>query len=243
MISVWDPIYSSDHFLRIIRAIGKHNLLGMYQKLWQKLGVYTVINPLLGNEIIYTIEPENVKTILATNFDDYYFGPLRDPLKPFLGGGIFVSDGPAWQHSRSLLRPVFARAQLADLSFFDEHVEAFMSRLPRDGSEIDLKPLFSDFTMDAAADFLLGRKTQMLVTSNTDPATKKFGECWDGALESMSIPDFNPLTRRSRKRKENEQCKYMWGTFFWHSNILLTNESQTTLTPSSKKNHSPWRKA
>ena len=131
MISVWDPIYSSDHFLRIVRSLQKHNLLGMYLKLWQKLGVYTVINPLLGNELIYTIEPENVKTILATNFHDYYFGPLREPLKPFLGAGIFVSDGPAWQHSRNLLRPVFARAQLADLSFFDEHVEAFMSRLPR----------------------------------------------------------------------------------------------------------------
>lgn len=58
----------------------------------------------IGQEIISTCDPENIKTVLATNFPDYGIGPRIDAMGPLLGKGIFTLDDVPWQHSR--VRPV-----------------------------------------------------------------------------------------------------------------------------------------
>lgn len=59
-----------------------------------------------------TIEPENIKAILATKFNDFGLGTRHKQFYPLLGDGIFTLDGPGWTHSRALLRPQFARDQV-----------------------------------------------------------------------------------------------------------------------------------
>ncbi len=55
--------------------------------------------------IIFTVEPENLKTILATDFQKWDLGPKRRKLlSPLVGMGIFTSDGKAWEHSRVSLQ-------------------------------------------------------------------------------------------------------------------------------------------
>lgn len=54
----------------------------------------------LGRTFISTIEPENVKAILATNFKDFGLGQREEAFGPLLGKGIFTSDGAHWEHSR-----------------------------------------------------------------------------------------------------------------------------------------------
>jgi cytochrome P450 len=61
---------------------------------------------------IFTIEPENLKTILATKFDDFSLGTRHREFYPLLGDGIFTLDGAGWSHARSLLRPQFKREQV-----------------------------------------------------------------------------------------------------------------------------------
>ena len=64
---------------------------------------------ILGQTFVNTIEPENIKTILATNFKDYGLGGRLRAFGPLLGRGIFTSDGTAWEHSRvGRLEPWFA---------------------------------------------------------------------------------------------------------------------------------------
>jgi cytochrome P450 len=60
-----------------------------------------------------TIEPENVKAILATKFSDFGLGTRNQQFYPLLGDGIFTLDGAGWTHSRALLRPQFARDQVS----------------------------------------------------------------------------------------------------------------------------------
>lgn len=55
---------------------------------------------LLGRSIISTIEPENIKTVLATSFKDYGLGQRQRAFGPLLGQGIFTTDGAQWEHSR-----------------------------------------------------------------------------------------------------------------------------------------------
>jgi hypothetical protein len=64
---------------------------------------------MLGQTFFNTIEPENIKTILATNFKDYGLGGRLRAFGPLLGRGIFTSDGTAWEHSRVCdINPCFA---------------------------------------------------------------------------------------------------------------------------------------
>jgi hypothetical protein len=55
---------------------------------------------MMGKTFFNTIDPENVKAILASNFNDFGIGQRLDAFGALLGRGIFTSDGKQWEHSR-----------------------------------------------------------------------------------------------------------------------------------------------
>lgn len=129
--------------------------------------------------VISTIEPENVKTILATKFQDYSLGKGRQEVfGPIFGDGIFTQDGKGWERSRALIRPNFVRQQVADLDMFESHVGHLIKAIPRNGSTIDLQDLFFSLTMDSATEFLFGKSTNTLApgleTKSTDDFVKAY---------------------------------------------------------------------
>jgi cytochrome P450 len=75
-------------------------------------GGTTFEQTVLGVSSIVTVDPENVKALLATQFNDFALGLRHDTFYPLLGDGIFTLDGPGWSHSRAMLRPQFARDQV-----------------------------------------------------------------------------------------------------------------------------------
>lgn len=54
----------------------------------------------MGRVFINTIDPENIKTVLATSFNDFGLGHRLHTFGPLLGRGIFTTDGAHWEHSR-----------------------------------------------------------------------------------------------------------------------------------------------
>ncbi|KAK5127192.1 hypothetical protein LTR85_008554 [Meristemomyces frigidus] len=115
-----------------------------------------------GSKIISTIEPANVQAILATQFKDFETGHRRyQQLSPLLGRSIFTSDGAFWEHSRALFRPQFARDNINDLESTERAANALIEALgPTDASggtsNVDMLPLFFNFTLDTASEFLFG---------------------------------------------------------------------------------------
>jgi len=69
-------------------------------KRYKEVGANTFTMSALGATFIHTIDEENVKAILATNFKDFSLGGREGSFGPLLGKGIFTVDGPAWEHSR-----------------------------------------------------------------------------------------------------------------------------------------------
>lgn len=68
--------------------------LMLYDELGQRSTWYQNI---LGSWHHVTTDPENVQAILATQFNDFELGPLRRGVfAPFIGNGIFTSDGKEW---------------------------------------------------------------------------------------------------------------------------------------------------
>ena len=97
-----------------------------------------------GKTIINTVEPKILSTVFATASDNFGVAPIRGPPSgPLVGRGIFTTDGTEWNHSRGLIRPCFARTQVADLTLLEVHVDRLLELIPRDGSTVDLQALFS----------------------------------------------------------------------------------------------------
>ncbi|KAF2092447.1 cytochrome P450 family protein [Rhizodiscina lignyota] len=126
-----------------------------------EMGCSTFAEGFIG-DVFITYEPKNIQAILATQFQDFEIGQRRrGALLPLLGDGIFTTDGQMWEHSRSLLRPQFARDQIADLTLEQRHVEDMFKCFNMvDGwTSLDLAPVFFRFTMDSATEFLFGQST------------------------------------------------------------------------------------
>jgi hypothetical protein len=60
----------------------------------------TYSSRVLGLKLYNTADPENIKAVLATNFNDFGLGRRLESFGALLGKGIFTSDGIAWEHSR-----------------------------------------------------------------------------------------------------------------------------------------------
>jgi cytochrome P450 len=116
----------------------------------------------MTNSFIATSESENVKTILSLKFNDFSVRHRQAIFTNLLGHGIFNADGERWANSRHLLRPNFARDQVADLEAFERHVKLMFKHIPRDGTTIDLQELFFRLTLDTATEFLFNHSTNSL---------------------------------------------------------------------------------
>lgn len=103
---------------------------------------YTVEGNAGGKRVVFTADPENIKAILATQFQDYGKGPqFQKDWHEFLGNSIFSTDGDKWHTSRQLIRPQFVKDRVSDLQTFEKHVQILIDHI-RPGQEVDLKDLF-----------------------------------------------------------------------------------------------------
>lgn len=117
---------------------------------------------LFGAEPLFISDPENLRAVFATNFSDYGVELLRLGAFGFMVGKcIFTTDGPFWEHSRSLFRPHFSTGQLGNLGATDQAVRDLLTAIPAPDDhawteEFDLQPLFLRFTLDSGTDFFFG---------------------------------------------------------------------------------------
>tara|TARA_R110002003_G_scaffold94_5_gene7206 strand:+ start:8201 stop:9199 length:999 start_codon:yes stop_codon:yes gene_type:complete len=139
--------------------------VSMFEK-WAGPGGYTV-EAGVGERVILTAEPENIKAILATQFKDYGKGEqFRKDWHAFLGNGIFTTDGQLWHNSRQLIRPQFVKDRLSDIEIFEEHVQVLITKLGQ-GQEIDTLDMMFRYTLDAATHFLMGASVDSLQNPQT----------------------------------------------------------------------------
>ena len=170
-----------------VAAMKEHRFLEYTRNRLMKAGVNTMYQRTIFTNLIQTVEPDNLKTVLSLNFKDWELGPRRrNAFLPFLGYGIFTTDGAAWQHSRELLRPNFVRSQVGDLATFERHIAQLIKNIPRDGSTVDLQELFFQLTMDSATEFLFGESTNCLAKGTASEYNMEFAECWNRAQDSIA---------------------------------------------------------
>ncbi|KAJ8066475.1 hypothetical protein OCU04_005535 [Sclerotinia nivalis] len=155
-----------DQVTRSINALAANAFPPDSQKKHEEVNALTYSTSVLGRDGFSTIDENNIKAILGTQFHDFDLGSeRRDNGAPFLGVGIFTQDGKDWEHSRALLRPQFARDNLSDLEMEERHFQVLLKALPKIGQngwsgKVDIQPLLFRFTLDTATDFLLGQSVE-----------------------------------------------------------------------------------
>ncbi|XXG97961.1 hypothetical protein Hte_004277 [Hypoxylon texense] len=169
------------------RHIKAHTLLARWSGLLDSLG-HTFRHRIFPNPgySMVTDEPDNVRAVLSTSFDDWDIPQVRiRAALPVLGHhSIFSTNGDEWRRARASLRPAFVRDQVADLRCFDRHVARLIARIPRDGSIFDLQAMFSMLTTDTISDFMFGRSTDILGSAPEDGL--RFGRCFDISMQKIA---------------------------------------------------------
>ncbi|KAF7362664.1 Cytochrome P450 [Mycena venus] len=155
--------------------------------LTQNVG-YTFTSRFLFRNRIFTAEPENIKAILATEFNGFEKGPeFHRHMEPLLGTGVFAADGKLSAFTsqslhlpdsmflqfvdrldrfhRQMTRPFFHRERISDFDLFDHNaanaIAQFKKRL-REGYAADFQDMVARFTMDTATSFLFGQDVHSL---------------------------------------------------------------------------------
>ncbi|KAF5374195.1 hypothetical protein D9758_004628 [Tetrapyrgos nigripes] len=126
----------------------------------------TFILCIFGVERVITVEPEHIKAMLATQFDDFHKGPVEeDQWNSLLGSGVFNSDGDMWRFHRNMTRPFFNKVRISDFDVFDRHAEDTLSLLAErfaSGTPVDFQDAIARFTLDSATEFLFGKSVDSL---------------------------------------------------------------------------------
>jgi cytochrome P450 len=134
-------------------------------------------------------------------------GRRRPITFPFFGDGIFKQEGPAWEHSRELLRPQFQHWQDDDMALFEDTVQDLFTALDKEikkgNGVVDLQPLFHEFTLDTTSAFLLGESVKSLLEPEVEEGKGEVGE-------QSFAQAFNTAHIYIQKR-------YRLGNFYWAS--------------------------
>jgi cytochrome P450 len=153
-----DPFFALDFILEGFRNFRQKTYLDAWRQYYADLGPTFTIR-MRGVLYVNTIDPENIKTVLAARFHDYSLSERVEVMGPLLGRGIFVTDGDEWAHSRALLRPNFAKDHVADLGM----------------------------TLDTATEFLFNKSTRTLSLEHAGPAEHAFGDAFQLSLNEMAL--------------------------------------------------------
>ncbi|KAK7033098.1 cytochrome P450 monooxygenase [Favolaschia claudopus] len=127
---------------------------------------------IFGENRIMTSNPAHIRCMFATDFEGWEKGDkFRWQMSP-LGLGVFMADGDLWKFHRQLTRPFFNRDRITNLEIFSRHCEDALSVLKgAEGAAFDFQDIAFRFTLDSAAEFLLGARVHSL----RDNSTKSFG--------------------------------------------------------------------
>ena len=160
---------------------------------------------------IVTESPELVKAIYGTDFESFGVGPSRAfGLRPLVrDGGLMTTDGPIWKAHRATLNPIFSKA-VGRQEPFDRHIERLLELIPKDGSTIDLQPLFDRLALDSATEILFGESTLTLIPNPPADAVKfldAFNYLLRGVGIRMVLPSYDFFSRDPKFWSSCKDCQ------------------------------------
>ena len=153
-------------------------------RLFKELSTRTFSLRFAATTRIWTCDPENVNALFKTKADDFELSWVRtEAFRPSIGKAVQASNGEVWAHGRAILRPAFNKANLSNMSLFEEHFQNLRKKIPDDGQTVDLHPLLHSLTMDVATDVLFGESTYLLKSEENIEIERAYDAVNRGVIE------------------------------------------------------------
>ncbi|KAJ4350166.1 uncharacterized protein N0V89_008787 [Didymosphaeria variabile] len=192
------------------QARKEHRVIQWSHQKFRDAGNYTQSFNLFHKKVIVTAEPANIKAVFATNFNDFDTAGRLEFIGQVVGKGIFTTDGEEWKHSRAMIRPNFARAQVANIDAIEVYLQDMFKLLPSDGTPVDLQPLFFGLTIDTSTEFLFGESVHSLRGDEPGkPSGVAFAHAYDTALQQCAIRATQPPWERimGQSKEDLQNCR------------------------------------
>ncbi|KAI2601732.1 cytochrome P450 [Hypoxylon sp. NC1633] len=161
----WDRVSGLDYVCAMMRALRKDRLTAFLRDTYAAMGWRPWTANFLGTRMVYTTDPAHMKALSTTHRECFAIEPIRvgnGALAPFTGRGVSSSDGPRWAASRELVLPYFDRAAFTNLNRLRSHADRLLSKIPSDGSTVDMQPLLQRWFLDTSTEFLFGETVNCL---------------------------------------------------------------------------------
>ena len=195
--------------------------------------VYVKIGGLM--KIMFTVDPENIKAVLATQFNDFSLGIRHAHFAPLLGDGIFTLDGDGWKDSRAMLRPQFAREQIAHVKALEPHVLMLAKQIANTKYEtFDLQELFFRFTVDTSTEFLFGESVHTLYDDkigvappNDIPGREAFADAFNFSQHYLATRTYSQVFHwlfNSKEFRDNNAKVHHLAQYFVKKALNFTPE-------------------
>ncbi|KAJ5314857.1 uncharacterized protein N7443_001741 [Penicillium atrosanguineum] len=184
----------------------------------------------LGRRIIKTVDPKNIQTILARNFQDYSLANQRQGFLSILGHGIFTTDGQAWSDSRSMLRQNFKGIH-ERVEMFEPHITKIFNAIPTDGTIVDLQSLFCDLTLDTATEFLFGGSIDSLNMGTGGHREQSFALAFDYCMAQLGndIRTGRPVWFPDQKLKRYTKVIHRFVDVYVHRALEVSDHSENNI--------------
>ncbi|KAF8200189.1 cytochrome P450 monooxygenase pc-1 [Pholiota molesta] len=195
----------------------------------------------MWSDLILTTSPEHIKTILASDFQNYTApyalsftfcpGPrFHYNMGAVLGTGVFNSDGKLYcSFHRSITRPMFTRERISHFELFDRQTQQAIGKLRerlREGYAVDFQDLMSRFTLDAATEFL-------------------FGNCVESLSAGLPYPHNAPYVPLVRRTPKGDAANAFAQAFLESQEIISVRERSGWVWPLGEimrdKTHAPMQ--
>ena len=136
-----DVIFGTDFGARQAQAMAEGARSPWFSSLFTQYGKTFECNNFRQRRF-HTCDAVLAQEVCTTNFQIMGTEPTRKPARGWLGEGVFSIDGEKWKAARNLLKPIFMKAEISDMTRLDKHLSRLMEAITAKNNEVELQSLF-----------------------------------------------------------------------------------------------------
>ncbi|KUI52588.1 Cytochrome P450 52A13 [Cytospora mali] len=160
-----DPFLGLDYWWALNQAAKRKRLLNWLREQYDKYGS-TYYTRLHITDVITTCDPDNLKAMHTTRYEDFAVDQRRElAFLPLLGRhSVLLSNGHEWERKRAMLRPSFSREQYTNTALYEKHVSRLIGAIKESPDfKVNLARLFLCLTVDITSDIMFDKSIELLV--------------------------------------------------------------------------------
>ncbi|MGF1624769.1 MAG: cytochrome P450 [Alphaproteobacteria bacterium] len=152
---------------------------------------------LAGHKALMLNDPRAIRHVMQDNYQNYRKSKFYGPLRPMLGGGIFMVEGDRWLQQRRVANPAFQGCRMpALLNAMVQGTEDMLDRWSARGSAtLDLGPEMSRVTLDIILRSLLGYRMEDEYEALYRALATLLADAEKRAWSFLSLPTWMPTAR------------------------------------------------